>query len=309
MKIDRLYTHPDADLLKTIVDSPNLRVASPYYSEVALRVIDENTVRDMVFITRLPYEFNRPPAFIENDPAPIISLYKRIQRFTLYALPTLHAKIYINYRCAWIGSSNFSTNGFSSQEEIIAEIPQPANEIVNAFDSYIGVSRPIKLTEVQQLAHWIDAGLTKVLNAQTSQISERGSVHPPYSIEDFEVWLQEPTAPHSEIRRTILNQLHGKNQMSGHVKHAFNGVLSFFRIYPSNLSSVKCSDYENIPDRTINQLRDFIIEYGDEYRGINGGYWRNYLSSNIGGMQNGGGAGDAVVKRCLVLMPHYIDHK
>jgi len=307
MKINQLYSHPDESLLENIVGDHSLYIASPYYSDWASEKIDGNIVSDLVFLTRLPCEYNRPPAYIENHPSAIISLYQRIDNITVHTLSTLHAKIYMNSKSAWIGSSNFSRNGFSGYEEVLAETLQPANEIVDAFDSYLAASTVVGLSELQKLASWIDAGLTTVLNSRTPEAPVRQNAYPPFSIEDFEVWLEESSAPHSEVRSIILAQLNGRNQMSGHVRHAFNGVLSFFRFHPGSLPLVRPCDYSDIPDTVLGELREFIIAHGDEYRGDGGGYWRNYLSTNIGGTQTRGGAGDAVVKRCLILIPHYIE--
>lgn len=95
--------------------------------------------------------------------------------------------------------------------------------------------------------------------------------------------------------------------MSGHVYPAFNGVLAFLRNYPAYRSKLLTLDDSQIPASILSDLKAFIEVHGDEYRGPRGGYWRRYLSVALGGTQDRGGAGNTVVKKCLVLLPNYMN--
>ena len=75
---------------------------------------------------------------------------------------------------------------------------------------------------------------------------------------------------------------------------------------PDKASKLFSLNDTEIPTAILDHVAAFIKKYGDEYRGTQGGYWRRYLSDSLGGTQTAGGAGNTIVKKCLVLLPIYM---
>lgn len=124
MKIDKIYAKPERKVLDEILLGRSINIASPFYSASTIKMLNMDNAEKVSFITRLPNQYNMPVAYIENDPAPLKRLLERSgNKFSLYALPSLHAKLFMNENSVWMGSANFTLNGFSGKQEIVAKFP------------------------------------------------------------------------------------------------------------------------------------------------------------------------------------------
>jgi hypothetical protein len=308
MKINNVYAYPDVDLLKEIISSKHLRAASPFYSSSSLRLINPRKVKSLTLITRLPTQYIMPSAFIENDPAPLADLARRMGgRMKLFALPGLHAKLYVNEESAWVGSSNFTKNGFSGKQEIVIHFDSEDSIWPDIYKNYQNNAVEVGLNELKKLSEWVTLGLTNIRSFVRSEgKSEVESKKISMTLEDFIDWLADPSQPMTKTRKHLYERVQGKNYMSGHVPPSFNGALSFLQLNPKYIFDLVGVSDQSIPQQVLDDFAAFILKFGDQYRGSRGGYWRNYLSVKLGGAQVSGGAGDTVAKKCLVLIPAYI---
>lgn len=309
MEIDAIYSCPDLNVLNEIVSGPQIEVASPFYSAASLKLVAKGGVKRMALITRLPTQYIMPSAFIENDPRPLSELFSTMNdQLKLYALPSLHAKLYLRDKFAWVGSANMTLNGFSGKPEIVIRFKDREKYWAGVFSDYRNLANPVKKADLEKLQRWIDLGLTKVRSQENTAERPTGETsHAPLTFEDFVEWLAEPSQPHPSIRKHILDRVKGKNFMSGHVPPAFHGAMAFLRLKSEHRSRLVKTDDTSIPSDIISDFASFVEKHGDEYRGSQGGYWRNYLSTRLGGAQQSGGAGDTVAKKCLVLIPAYVN--
>lgn len=308
MKVSKLHSYPNHDLLSEIISGKQLKAASPFYSSASLQLINPKKLNGMSFITRLPTQYIMPSAFIENDPSPLVKLLGKMgARMKIYALPELHAKLYINEKSTWVGSSNFTMNGFSGKQEILIQFDDNEASWSKVFDTYMEDSVEVGQSDLEKLSHWISLGLTKIRSQHhTANETPGNEAKTPLTFEDFIEWLGEPKQPHAPIRKHIHDRVKGKNYMSGHVPPAFNGAMSFLRLNSKHIPTLEKAKDNSIPYAVLEDFASFVRKYGDHYRGSKGGYWRNYLSTKLGGAQDTGGAGDTVAKKCLVLVPAYI---
>lgn len=262
----------------------------------------------MSFITRLPIQYQIPPVYIDNDPQPLMDLMEKMgKQLKVFALPSLHAKLYINENTTWIGSANLTINGFSGKQELLLEFDSANNAWLKVFREYRGDSIRVTPDDLKKLLHWTTLGLTVTRDSHyLAGKSSKEIKQTPLTFEDFIDWLDEPDQPHPDLRKRIRGQIRGKNNMSGHVPPAFNGTMAFLRLNKEYIPILEKAEKGSIPENVLDDLASFIKKYGDQYRGVRGGKWRNYLSDRLGGIHASGGAGDAVVKRCLALIPAFL---
>lgn len=309
MKISRLHTYPNIQLLNDIVSSPNLRVASPFYSSASLRLIDPSCVKSLTFITRLPSQYIMPTAFIENDPSFLLALLSRLGcRMKLFALPDLHAKLYVSDEYVWVGSSNLTLNGFSGKQEIMIQFEGQSKVWSDVYESYRLDAVAIGKNELKKLSDWVSLGLTNVRSPNRSEShSDLGSKKTPLTLEDFIDWLGDSTQAMENVRKHLHDRVNGKNYMSGHVPPSFNGAMAFLQLNRKYIGALRGISDQAIPQQVLDEFAAFVRRFGDQYRGSKGGRWRNYLSVRLGGSQVSGGAGDTIAKKCLVLIPAYAE--
>ncbi|MYB02311.1 hypothetical protein F4X90_21940 [Candidatus Poribacteria bacterium] len=308
MKASKIIKYPGQDELRKILSGKQLKIMSPFYSSASLKQITPKKTESVSFVTRLPNEYNMPPSFIDNDPGPLIKLHSKMgKNLSIYALPELHAKIYLNECATWVGSSNFTNYGFSEKQELLIQFEGNSEELQDVFDTYLKDAVRVRRDNLSKLERWTSLGLTKIRGQHYTAIGAyKKTSQAPFSIEDFDEWLNDSTQPHRETRQNIYVRLHGQNQMSGHVRLAFNGVMAFIHKNSKLMPLLTCVDDKSIPDDILKNFASFVREFGDEYQGPRGGNWKRYLSAKLGGEQTTGGAGDTIPKKCLVLVPAYV---
>lgn len=311
MKIENLYSTPGRDVLDDIVRGKRLRIASPFYSAASISLLDLRKSMEVSLITRLPDQYNMPVAYIENDPAPLKGLLESYgDKVSLYALPSLHAKLFINENSVWMGSSNFTLNGFSGKQEIVAKFSEEKSFWSNIFNSYVDLSTRIAKGDLEKLDTWIQSGLTRISRMPPTEKNDDSQIaEVSFSFEEFVLWLQKKHAPLPDLRKHLFDRVKGMNFMSGHVRAGFHGTMAFLAANEQHMDTVVAAGASSVPAAVLGSFSEFVRLHGDEYRGPQGGYWRSYLSTKLGGVQTRGGAGDIIVKRCLVLVPHYIKGK
>lgn len=307
MKIAKIDPAPGKGVLNAILSSDRIDIVSPFVSGWSLSRIKPDRHESVRLITRLPDKFHAPVAYLDNDPRPIKDTLERMgNRIQIFAMPTVHAKLYLNDKSAWTGSGNFTRNGFSGKQEILVRCDEkgPWQTI---FRDYKADCQKVRLADIEKLVRWCELGLSKTRQkAPDDGASPDQSVQIAASYDDFVEWLGKAGGPKPAIRQHLYGRAHGVANMSGHIYTAFNGVLAFLRKYPQHRKTLKSLSDKNIPPNVLADVRSFIEKYGDEYKGVRGGSWKSYLATSLGGNHENGGAGNTIVKKCLVLLPDYM---
>lgn len=305
--LDFVVRPVEADF-KAILATMQLDVVSPFYSGWSLARVDKPAKTKVRFLTRLPDQFYAPPAFVDNDPKPLRKLMQTMgSRLEVYADPNVHAKVYVGTESTWIGSANLSKNGFSGKGELLLKFATDAR-MRTLFGEFRNLARRVTVHDLLKLEGFISAGLTariprpEAADSANSDASADVTLGASVTFEDFEDWLDPSVLVHQQIRASLQN----KNRMVGHAYSAFHGGLQFLsRNRPIALKLLANPDYAYSDDVRL-PLAAFVTAFGAKYGGPRGGTWRSKLSTRLGGTQEGGGAGDPLVRRFLITLPEYM---
>src|ERR1700730_3917540 len=301
LNVRNVIGFPSEPCIDEILDTDTVDIISPFYSGWALRKLQVRSWSRIRLITRLPTQYHSAPPFLDNDPKPLKRAMDRLgSALFVFAFPTVHAKLYITPDQAWLGSANFTRNGFSGKGELLLRIAPSETNLSQTFQTFLRASKKVSRADIIFLDDCVSLGLTTVNPLQRVAGGSGGSgdtsVLTAMSYDDFGNGL-ETQADAQYIRDRILN----KNRMSGHVYSGFHGIFAFILKNPElgrNLLRRRRSDDSEILDK----LGDFVRRYGARFGGPRGGTWNSKLSTRIGGTQSGGGAGDVVVKHLLPIV-------
>lgn len=306
LNIKDVISFPPESLLDDMLrGADRIDIISPFYSGWSLGKLKKNNLSKIRIITRLPNQYHTAPAYLDNDPKSLKRAMDQLgSALAVFALPTVHAKLYLTDHQAWLGSANFTRNGFSEKGELLMRVSPSGELLPEIFRTFLKASKKVSQPNVEFLISCVEAGLTKIAPTQNFNFGSGDiSVSETVSYEDFGRWI-ESRDDSIYIRDRMMN----KNRMSGHVYSGFHGVFSFISKNPSigrQLLKSKQSGDTDVLDR----LSEFVRQYGAKFGGPRGGTWNSKLSIRIGGTQSGGGAGDAVVKQLLISIPKYMRHK
>src|SRR5690242_628240 len=104
LEVSDIIARPDQSVLRHITRGAEIDIISPFYSGWSFRELERSRHSRVRFVTRLPNEFGSPPSFMDNDPRPLHAVMTRLgPLFEVYALPDVHAKLYLNEKSAWFG--------------------------------------------------------------------------------------------------------------------------------------------------------------------------------------------------------------
>ncbi len=303
-----IITFPTALELDSILNEDRIDIVSPFYSRWALQKLTPARHARVRIITRLPITFLSPPTFLDNDPRPLKDVMSRLgNALSVYALPTVHAKLYLNNNAGWLGSANFTQNGFSGIGELILRCGPPLEDLKSAFEDFRKEATPITDDNVQFLVESVRSGLTRLRpKPEGSEFSGDIPTSDTVTYEDFGQWLRRRR---SEIATYLTQRMHNKYRMSGHAYSGFHGTYRFLLKNPETGRILLAQRDLPIPDGILDKLAVFVRRYGDKFGGPRGGTWKSKLSTRLGGVQIGGGAGDVLVKRLLIEVPRYMHEK
>ena len=305
----KIIAFPTLTEFNRIIADDAIDIISPFYSRWALERLTPSRHFRVRFITRLPITFSTPPPFLDNDPQPLKEAMTRMgSAFRVFALPRVHAKLYLTATAGWLGSANFTHSGFSGIGELILRFTPPSADLRRTFTTFRSKATPVTEKNIQFLVDNVRSGLTKLRpDLDIGKGSADASIEDAVSYGDFEKWLERQIA--SENATYISQRMHNKNRMSGHSYSGFHGTFSFLR--KNQAIGRQLLELHGLPvsDTVLSELANFVRDYGDRFGGPRGGTWRSKLSVRLGGVHSGGGAGDALVKRLLIEVPRYMSHK
>ena len=304
-----IISFPTTSELNRILGEGPIDLISPFYSGWSLQKLMPDRHSRVRFITRLPSSFLSPPPFLENDPKPLQAAMSRLgNALTVYALPHVHAKLYLTPATGWVGSSNFTRNGFSGIGELLLRFSPPSRALRRTFDIFRVRAKPVTEENIQFLVDNVRLGLTRLSpDLDAGKDSPDASIDAVSSYDDFAKWLKGRNG--NENALYINERMHNKYRMSGHVYSGFHGTFIFLRENQVIGRELLKTPGLPIPDKILDELSKFVRRYGDKFGGPRGGTWRSKLSVRLGGVQTGGGAGDVMVKRLLIEVPRYMNHK
>ena len=232
MEVAEIISFPTEEHLKKLLRQPQIDIVSPFHSGGTLKKLRKDRHKKIRLITRLPTVYHSPPASLDNDPRPLRDAMERLgNRLEVFALPEVHAKLYLGAKHSWLGSSNFTINGFSSKEEILLRFDGLPADLSSVFTSYKGKSEKIALAQMEKLVRWVKLGLTRTRptiikkTAPGQDVAADDPVTSAASYDDFKAWLAGGAGP----KKYILDRINGKNAMSGHAYLDFNGTAAFLR--------------------------------------------------------------------------------
>lgn len=306
LSVEDVIEFPSKSIFDEITDGDTLDIISPFYSAWSIGRLPARPTTRIRLITRLPEQYHSAPFVLENDPRPLKKAMDKLgSRLTIFALPSVHAKLYICPQTAWLGSANFTRNGFSGKGELLLRISPVQDNIRATFHRFIGQSVRVQATDVSFLINCLRDGITKLALQPSAggALGDNLETIASVSYEEFATWLaSRPDAGY------ILDRVSNKNRMSGHVYSGFYGVSAFLRLNPK-LGRALAKSEPGAESMTLEKLADFVRKYGSKFGGPRGGTWNSKLSIRLGGLQSGGGAGDVVVKHLLPLVASYLRHK
>lgn len=280
-------------------------IVSPYFSQWALHKLTERKREKVRFITRLPNQYHSAPLFLDNDPRPLKRAMELLgPALSVFALPEVHAKLYITATQSWLGSANFTHNGFSGKGELLIRIAPSGTLLPETFQSFLRKSTKVTSGNIDFLIRCMGAKLTRI-NPLPKTEDQSGDTSFSYAIsyENFQHWLNS-----QDDSGYISDRIMNKNHVSGHVYSGFHGVSSFILKYPDvGIQLLNVNDA--IDDEITRKLTAFVKKYGDQFGGPRGGTWNSKLSTRLGGLQTGGGAGDVIVKHLLHGVAKYLRYK
>jgi hypothetical protein len=305
----QIIAFPTIRELNRIISQDRIDIISPFYSRWALAKLAPTRHSKIRFITRLPTTYSSPPPFLDNDPRPLKESMSRLgSALSVYALPHVHAKLYLNPLHAWLGSANFTRTGFSGIGELLMCFNPPLEELRSTFDHFKTTATRVTEENLQYLVENVRSGLTRLSpHLDTVKDSGDASIETTASYEDFKKWIEARRG--DEIAAYISSRSHNKYRMSGHVYSGFHGTFIFLRDNQDIARELLKIRRLPIPERILNELSPFVERYGDKFGGPRGGTWRSKLSVRLGGVHTHGGAGDVMVKRLLIEVPRYMRYK
>jgi hypothetical protein len=302
-----IIAFPTVATLNRILANEAVDIISPFYSGWSLGRLQPERHSRIRFITRLPTTFVSPPPFLDNDPRPLHKALGRMgSALSVYAMPSVHAKLYLTAPSAWLGSANFTRTGFSGIGELLLEFTPPLPELVRTFSTFERRSTRVTEANIDFLVESVRSGLTTLTPKLAAKDSIDAPIDDAISYDDFRKWIERRTTPDAAY---IAERIHNKYRMSGHAYSGFHGVFSFLKQNPAIAMRLLKQRRLPIPDDILSNLAVFVTKYGEKFGGPRGGTWRSKLSVKLGGVHTGGGAGDVMVKRLLLQVPRYMRDK
>ena len=166
-----IESFPSEGLLKEIIKYDVIDIITPFYSAWSLKKLEGAAKTKIRLITRLPSQYRCAPVFLDNDPKPLEQAMTYFgSSLLVYAMPEVHAKIYITSENSWLGSANFTRNGFSGKGELLLKVSPTNSEIRKIFSSFLDNSKNVSIRDMRFLMQCVSDGLTEINKINERQV-------------------------------------------------------------------------------------------------------------------------------------------
>jgi hypothetical protein len=305
-------------------------VCTPYYTEPGLQLLDAffDSAEDVEFWTRFnPLDWKAGVADMAALRRRVQSVMRRDKAFEIRVSDDLHAKIYsFSNGTVIVGSANLTWPAMTSNIEVICELtgteaasflhdlPVYRNRLtpvpIDVFAAYVDavkdvVSKPFDgpAEEDKDMNAAIDLAEERLRKALT-QTSPKPSSIPLLEIEAFYEYCQ---GEGTSVSREVMEQVKGKYNLQGHMKHCYYGAVRFFHEFPQYVDEIASTPSDSLYDFApiCEQWRDFLHRHGDEIddtRDFSFHTLRLYLPPTLGGSRIGGGGASPTLKRVFPVV-------
>lgn len=312
MEFDRIIDRPDSNTLDAVLAGRRLDLIAPFARKGPLERLNPQAHDRIRIISRFPTKPAHLVNRLDNDPRDFLELHARLgARVQIYALPSVHTKLYLNGERAYYGSSNFTSTGFGGNPESLISIVEQDTYLLfsHMFLNYLNQANRISVSYLRGLRARLESG-NAVFTASpdgpvTLQASAMGN-----DVAHFRNWLvglHEGDADYIEAR---FDPGAGYN-MTGHTQSAFPGMRAFLRENLDLIPQLAAQDYEPYvfwqrnPEAS-RRMAQFVQTRGHFYPARGGGAWNRKLPPFLGGVgQNGGGRGSGLIARMFIYLSRY----
>jgi hypothetical protein len=314
----------------------NCTVFTPFYSRDGLSLVD-TALRRAVPLTVWTRLSLRDWANGAADPEALCTLLVKLENSQrppqLFTNKKLHAKAYFaDTSSALVGSANLSKGGFDTNVELMVQLDGEDAATALSVLTLASSLRAVPVT-TDDLAKWVSrhkklikrarANLKKGLRdldvAQQdtdAAIGERPLLEPTRPIlEEFVQWLvRNPGLPGAAQVATHHSEKKIRRQQ-GHVKQCFSGVFRFLQEHPAWIQPLTA--IAGTPDGLRALGASLLTDWSSHLQAHANAHsdfysyatLRRILTQTCGGLHEGGGGGDATLKRVFPLVARFISER
>ena len=314
---DPIIDRPSRRTLARLMNGARLDLIAPFARRGPLEQLDRARHHRVRIIVRLPRPGDPLPTRLENDPRDLIALVRRLgSQVSVFGLPGVHTKLYLNGTEAFYGSSNFTNFGFGENPESLLSTSDPGTyaSLSAMFTNYLGASTRLSIGYLGQLTRALLNGRVEyIATPEQPVILKRNAAAD--SEAAFRAWLATQPGPDPTYIEARFDPAQGYN-MGGHVQSALPGIRAFLS---DNLDLIPVLARANYTPHgfwranAVAQLRfcQFVQTEGHRFPGHAGGAWSRKLPVSLGGQPGfggtAGGRGSGLIARMLIYLSRYAE--
>jgi len=310
-------------------------ICTPYYTEPGLKFLDPffDSADEIEFWTRLnPLDWRDGVANMDALKNRVQSIVSRKKKFELYVSNDLHAKIYsFSNDKGIIGSANLTFPAMTTNIEIICELTDESAKSlslflsnfrsrlkqvsVDVFSAYVDIvrdviiSKPFEGTEDEndEMIAAINLAEETLGKSPDHKPVQATSIPSHLEMQNFKDYCRQEN---SAISNELIKRIEGLDNLQGHVKQCFYGVVRFFSEFPKFIAEIANTPHDSMYDFNNNQeiftqWRNFLRIHENEVDTERGLRFRTLiiiLPPSAGGTRSGGGGAISTLKRVLPVV-------
>lgn len=291
-----IIDRPGQATLTRLLNGPRLDLIAPFARRGPLAQLDPAHHQRVRLIVRLPRPGDPLPKRLENDPRDLIAVLNRFgAQASVFGLPGVHTKLYLNGTEAFYGSANFTNFGFGGNPESLLATTDAGTyaDLAALFATYLAASTRLSLAHLRQLEQALLAGRVEYMATPEQPVILRRNAAADGAAA-FRAWLATQPGQDPIYIEDRFDPARGYN-MGGHVQSALPGIRAFLG---DNLDLIPV-----LAQATYSQHRfwyayptakarfaDFVQTQGHRFPGNGGGAWARKLPTSLGGQPGFGGA-------------------
>ncbi len=309
-------------------------ICTPYYTEPGLQLLDSffHSAEEVEFWTRLnPLDCRAGVADMDALKSRVQNIISRGKNISLHVSNYLHAKVFsFSNNRTIIGSANLTLPAMTTNIETICELTEEdAKKFVqflpsiksqlkplptDIFGAYVDASRDVISKPSEGLEEVNDDMITAINLAE--EILCRSPAHKPVRASSIPSHLEIKYfkdychKENSVISNEIIERMEGLDNLQGHVKQCFYGVVRYFAEFPEFINEIAKTPRNLKYDLSNNQevftkWRNFLRAHENEIDTARGLRFRTLiiiLPPSVGGTLAGGGGAIATLKRMFPVV-------